>query len=303
MREHEVTARQLGVWLLAAVSAPLSAASGAGWAAVLLAGLAMLPLARLGAQGWQSISGAMAIVESVWLSILAGVMLRSSALFWPASHSGWFVPVVLLALASLTVPSAAPRVGAVVGLCLAVLYVPVLVGGAAQIELRWLEPQAGNWTAMLLIALLIPSLWGLWRAESSGIGHILTASGVVGVLFAVLVQGILSPVLASRIPDAFYQMSRAMELGVLSRIEPVVAVASALGWYALGALLHASAVRLALRGGVRMHLARLGGAALSALVVITGVSVPAALAVALCVVLWVVTQLCGEKMKKSEKRC
>lgn len=305
MKDHELTAQQMGVWLLAAVSAPLSAASGAGWAAVALAGLAMLPLCRLSGGGWRKIRGTAAILESVWLSLVAGLMLRGSAVFWPGSRSDWFVPLVLTVLIYLTKPDAAPRAGAVVGLCLGVLYIPVLIGGAAQVKLEWLPAQPGRWSRMLLLAMLVPSLWGLWRERTEIIGHTLTATAVLGILFGALAQGILSLPVAGAQGDGFYEVSRTLRLGVLSRIEPVAAVAAMLGWYALGCLLHSSAVKLAGQGGSKTQNARLISALVMGSVAVSGVQLQGDIVVGVSLILWILVPLCAEKrnLKKSEKRC
>lgn len=304
-KQRELTAQQMSVWLLAATSAPLSAASGAGWAAVALAGLAMLPLTCLSGRGWSGIGGATAVVEAIWLSLVAGLMLQNSAVFWPGSRSGWFVPLVLTMLITLTKPEAAPRAGAVVGLCLAALYVPVLVGGAAQTKVEWLPAHPGSWTQTLLLALLLPSLWGLWREQTSGVGHTLTATAVLGILFAALVQGILSPAVAQAQPNAFYEASRTLRLGVLSRIEPVAAVATTLGWYALGSLLHSTAVCLAKQGGICTCKAGLGSAMITGSAAIWRISIPGYLTVGVSLLLWVLVPFLAEKrnFKKSEKRC
>lgn len=305
MERHEPAPRQLGTWLAAAVSAPLSAGAGAGWAAVTLAALAMLPLGKLPGRGWEKMGKGLCLVQAVWMSLMAGLLLKSSALFWPGSRSEWVVPLTLAALAVLTGPEAAPRAGAVVGLCLAVLYLPVLIGGAAQAKPEWLAAHPGKWNGLLLVGLLLPALWPLWRGDHRGQNRGILVTGAVGVLFGLLCQGILSPSVASRLEDAFYQTGRTLELGVLSRVEPVVAAASALGWYASSLFLYGGALRLGTRAGFGGWKGRIALGTVTVGAVVSGLRIPESVTVGICILLWIAMPLWTEKRNftKNEKRC
>lgn len=302
MERHELTSRQMTVWLAAAMSAPLAHFSGAGWVAVGLAALAMLPLTLLPREGWGNLGERMRMVEFLWLSAAAGLLLENSGVYWPASQNEVFVPLTLLVLAVLTKLTAAPRVGTVVGMCLAVLYLPVLFGGAAQVELRWLAPASdGMWSGPLLITFLLPALAGIWRREKQGRGQTLALCGGIGVLFGLLTQGILSPHVAAGLPDAFHQMGRSMRLGSISRIEPIVAVAVTLGWYALCSFLLSSAVQLAKGTGMGERTAVLAAAAIAAGVILARVQLPDAAVVILSLFLWVLVPACTPKKKFAKK--
>ena len=123
--------------------------------------------------------------------------------------------------------------------------------------------------------------------------------------YGALAQGVLSPAVASGAGDAFYETGRTLRLGILSRMEPVTAVAATLGWYATGVLLIASAQRLAGRHGLKGKMVKVCAGALAAAGFCIGDAVPAWTVVGITVFGWIATPLWTEKrnFKKDEKRC
>lgn len=295
MNPHEITPRQMTIWIAAASCAPLAHASGAGWLSVALGALAMLPLTLLPAH-WDGLSKGVRAVEFVWLAAAAGLLLQNSGIYWPASQNELFVPLTLLALTVLPKQTVLPRTGAVVGLCMAVLFVPVLTGAAAQLEPGWLLPEKARWPDWLPLTLLLPALAGI-HGQSQNRGVTALACAGIGIFLALITQGILSPRIAASLPDAFHQMSRSISLGVLSRMEPVAAVAITLGWYALCGFLFSGAMRL-FPGNEKIG--KIAFAAIAAAFVLFRVQLPGLFSLVLSLFLWVLIPGCTPK-KKNEK--
>ena len=277
--------------LAAAMSAPLALCAGCGWGTILVAGVALLPLTCL-PQNWRGMGKLLRWIEALWMGAVLGGLLRQSAAFWP-SHEGLTVPLVLLALAFCTGGEEAPRVGAVLGFCLFVLYLPVAAAGAVQLEPEWLAEPFGQWTTVLPVVLLLPALFH----GKGGKGAVRTA--VIGAAFALLTQGVLSPWVAGSVETPFYQMARTLSPGGVSHIEPVISVAVTLGWYALAA-------------GVLEHSEEVGrrtGRFLTTLAaimtIVLGVEIDGICTVILCLILWIIVPFArSEKFfRKSEKRC
>lgn len=243
--------KQHTLWLLAAVFAPLAHFSGGGWFAALLAALVVLPAACLPAS-WEGMSKTLAWIQILWLGIVAGGLLRFSSSCWPSGND-LAVPLTLIVLAALTGPKAAPRVGAVLAFCLLVLAIPMAAAGAMQLELGWLlQPAAVQWPAGLVLTLLLTAL----PAAGPGKGSRALGAGVLAVALAALIQGILSPRVASSVAAPFYEMARTLSPGGISHIEPVAAVALTLGWYALCTSLFQSGAIIARGSGISEKTAR-----------------------------------------------
>lgn len=163
-----------------------------------------------------------ALIESVWLGAVAGLLLQNSAVYWPSDRAV-AVPLTLLVLAGITTDAAASRAGAVLALCMALLAISLAVSGAARAELIWLEPQIAPWPMALNLALLLPNLPVSGEARK---GSALLASAMLTLACSVLIQGTVSFGVANAVPDAFYQTAR-----TLGYLEPVAAAAMTLGWY------------------------------------------------------------------------
>ena len=222
--------KQHRYWLLAALAAPLAHFSGSGWLTAVLAAFIVLPLSLL-PKDWTGLNKPLAAVQIGWLGAVAGSMLTASSAYWP-SDNHWAVPLTILALAAWTGTAAAPRIGAVIALCMALLAIPTALSAAAHIEFAWLAPSLGEWPWGLTLALLIPNLPA---GEGSGRKRILFG-GILAVVLSAVVQGTISANVAGVVIDPFYQTAR-----TLGYLEPVVASAVTLGWYAMTAYLLGSA--------------------------------------------------------------
>ncbi len=269
---------------LAAMSAPLALCAGCGWGTVLLASVVVLPLTCL-PRRWEGMGLGLRWIQAAWMGLILGVLLKNSASFWP-SHEGKTVPLILLALAYWTHNAAA--VGAVLGFCLVVLYFPVSVSGAMQLEPGWLLPAFGEMNPVLPVVLLLPALLAGERR-----GRAARWTGILGTVLAMLTQGILSPWVAGSVEAPFYEMARTLSPGGISHVEPVIAVAVTLGWYALAA-------GILKRSGVRMVTAAAAAGA-----VLWDLSPKGMWMVVICVILWILIPFVRSEtfLEKSEKRC
>ena len=219
------TPKQHTLWLLAAIAAPAAHFSGSGWFVTALTALAVLPLMLL-PKSWEGMPKSGAVLQILWLGVAAGVLL----------------PLTLLTLAAFTGASSAPRVGAVLAFCMALLAIPAAVSGAAHAEPEWLRPQLAPWPLGLTLVLLLPNLPAAGESEKGK--RILGAAAAV-IAPALLVQAVTSTPVALAAPDPLYQTARG-----LGHLEPVVAAGMTLGWYALACWLFHSAVQIAKGGGI-----------------------------------------------------
>lgn len=214
--------KQNNLWLLAALAAPLAHFSGSGWLVSALAALAVLPLALI-PKDWKGLGKPLALVQMIWLGLVAGTLLPHSGAYWP-SDNDLVVPLTILTLAAITNENAAPRVGAVLAFCMALLAVPAAVSGAAKLDAAWLRPKEAPLPWALIAVLLLPNLPSFGMVgQRRGIEY----AGVLTVALSVLVQGVISSEVASSVEDPFYQTAR-----TLGYMEPVIAAGVTLGWYA-----------------------------------------------------------------------
>ena len=234
--------KQHELWLLAALAAPLAHFSGCGWLTALITAAALLPLSLLPKE-W-TFPKSLALVEVLWLGIVAGTLLPGSTVYWPSGNR-MAVPLTLMTLAALTKGASAPRVGAVLAFCMGLLALPAAVSGVARLEPGWLKPELMGWEPGLVLTLMLINLpIGAVRK-----GRSMAVTGLVTVSLAALVQGILSPWVAASLPDPFYQTAR-----TLGHMEPVIAAGMTLGWYAMSAVLYGSASKIAKNCGLGKQL-------------------------------------------------
>ena len=277
--------KQSNLWLLAAVAAPAAHLSGCGWLTVLVTAAAVLPLTLI-VREW-SFSGPVALVQITWLGIVAGSLLPASAACWP-SDNDLAVPLTLLTLAALTGSAQAHRIGAVLAFAMGLLALPIAVSGAAHLELSWLNSAPLIWKPMLALVFLLPALPTGGRKK----GGAVLGAGVIALLSAILIQGVLSPNVAGSLADPEYQTARA-----LGYLEPVAAAALTLGWYAMTAWLFSAAADIAQKSqmGQRLPYVLLWGTA--ATMVAFKWQPPATILMVLSTVLWCLIPY-FQKMKK-----
>ena len=280
--------KQHTLWLLAALFAPLAHDSGTGWLSALLASAAVLPLSLL-PKRWTDQPKPLAVVQMLWLGAVAGVLISGSAAYWP-SDNDLVVPLTILALAALTNSLAAPRLGAVLALCIALLSIPAAIFGAAKIEPAWLRPEVGEWPWALSLVLLLPNL-----PVGGGNPRSPLYAGIAAVFLSALTQGTISANVAASVPDPFFQTAR-----TLGYLEPIIAAAMTLGWYAMTIYLLESARIFAAESKMTPQWASVLAVGTAAGVVLLKVQLPATLMSLLSTFLWVFSPFLT-KMKKVEK--
>lgn len=263
------------------MAAPLAQFSGSGWLSAAAASLAVLPLCGL-PKRWDGMAKPLAVLQILFLGLVTGGLLGYSAVNWPSSNDQ-AVPLTLLALAAVTKGRPAAGIGSVLAMCMALLAIPAAVSGAARVELRWLGPEWAAWPWGLTLVLLLPNL--PTGKESRGVGSI----GTLAVLLSLLVQGTISWQTAHTLPDPFYQTARA-----LGHMEPLIAVALTLGWYALAVYLLQSAEVLMDRGSMI-------AAVIAATALCLGVETEGIVWTGIAAVVWLVIPFLQSK-KKNEKR-
>lgn len=228
--------KQHTLWLLAAIAAPIAHFSGSGWLTASLTAAAILPLTLI-PRNW-SFPKSVAVLEILWLGTVAGLMLPGSAAYWPSGNTA-IVPMVILFLAAITDPCAAPRIGAVLALCMALLGIPILVSAASRIEPDWLAPIVKPWSAGQALSLLLAALPAAGQGRQ---GKRLAGMAVLSILLSALVQGVTGSI---NVDAPFYQTAR-----TLGHMEPVAAAAMTLGWYAMAAFLLQSAKEISGESGI-----------------------------------------------------
>lgn len=235
--------KQHTLWLLAALSAPIAHLSGTGWLTAALTALAILPLSLI-PRSWEDVPKPLAYLQILWLGIVAGLLLPGSAANWPSDNT-LVVPLTILTLAILTNAAAAPRIGAVLAFCMALLAIPVAIAAAKHIEPEWLSPQLGKWSPGLTLTLLLTALPAAGNQKRR-----IPCAALLAIAISALTQGVLSPQVAAAVPDPFYQTAR-----TLGHLEPVTAAALTLGWYALTAFLLQNAAMIARSSSVNPKIA------------------------------------------------
>lgn len=231
--------KQHTLWLLAAMTAPIAHFSGGGWLTGAIAALALLPLTLL-SRRWE-FSKPVAVAQLLWLGIVMGLLLPGSAVYWPSDNTT-VVPLTILLLAALTGHHAAPRIGAVVAMCMALLSIPVWISAATRIERAWLVPMAQPWPWSLSLALLLPTLPASGEAGKGRRGICVL---ILTIVIMALVQGTIGPSTAASLPDPAYQTARS-----LGHMEPVAASVLTLGWYAMSCAILQSGSITAQRSGI-----------------------------------------------------
>ena len=277
--------KQSHLWLLAALAAPVAHFSGCGWLTALTTAAVVLPLALI-RKGW-SFPKPIALIQILWLGIVAGSLLPAAAACWP-SGSTLAVPLTLLTLAALTGATRAPRIGAVLAFAMGLLALPIALSGAANLEAEWLSTTPLKWEPMLALVFLLSVL----PAGGEGKGRDILSVAILTAAVSVLVQGILSPSVAASLPDPEYQTVR-----TLGYLEPVAAAALTLGWYAMTSWLFSSAAEIAKNSqmGLWLPYVLLWGTAATGL--LFGWKLPAPFLMVLSAFLWCFTPF-FQKMKK-----
>ena len=242
MFREKIPARQLSAWLFAAmVPVALQLLGGASWLWVGVCGLTSLAVTQMLWRAPEDRAKWESAILFIYVVILLGELLCVTAQSWPVGNSDPAVPLILLVLAAWSArkgPAAAARVGAVLFWVVLGLYLAVFVTGGKDIKLMWLKPSSTAPDALGLTVLLLP--WAgtsLMRSPGAPGRHGWLTFGFV-LMGTIITCGVLSPWIAERTTNAFYEMSRSLDLlGVARRFEALICAGATVGWFGTFSLL------------------------------------------------------------------
>lgn len=249
MSLEKIPSRQLGAWLSAAlIPVLIQLLGGTSWLNVgvagILCGLLVWIVWRWGAPEkgrW------LCLAESLYIIVLLGELAPCAAQCWSGS-SYPAVPLVLLALAAWSAnkgASAAGRVGCVLFWFVLIMYLTVFGVAAKEVNVRWLMPPGGGWSWKGTVLLLIPAAANVLRKEGRWMPR-LVLPALLCLIAAALTAGVLSAPVAAGTENAFYEMSRSLNLlGIAERFEAVISAGATVGWFSLMSLLLSVAAQLA----------------------------------------------------------
>ena len=238
MFREKISAPQLGAWLFAAmVPVGLQLLGSTPWIWVAGSGLFSLLLASSLWRSPREVSRLESGLLFIYVSVLMGQLLHETAQSWPVGNSDPAVPLILLGLAAWSAqkgPGAAARVGAVLFWVVLGLYLAVFAAGVKDVKLSWLKPDLYEPDWLGLTVFLLP--WagsGLLKTRGTPGRHgwLTVAFVLAGTL---ITAGVLSPAMAVGSANAFYDMSRSLDLlGVARRFEALICAGATVGWFAL----------------------------------------------------------------------
>lgn len=240
MLNKKVQNRQLPVWIMAALSAPVAIYGGkASWVWTLIVGIicSLLCIAVLKLENVKY-GKILRAAQIILLGVVGGRMSLEVSACWETE--GMIMPLTLITLAVLSALGDAERnarVCSVLAWILGLLYIVCLAAGGKDIEMNWLLPTDCQ-EGMLVVVFLLPAVSVILPRET-GKGR----WGVLAVpLFAALIgiwcSGTLSPNVTKMVEIPFYEYSKSLSIfGVAERFEALVSVALTAGLFCTLSLL------------------------------------------------------------------
>ena len=277
------TRDKYGLWLMIAMFAPLAHFGDCGYVAMCCAVLAFLPLSLLVRGKQRKVGRTFSFLRWIWLLVVLSQLLPHASAYWMGG--GKAVPLTLLALAAWGASGErAERTGNVIFW----LTLPVLVLFSAlavqKIETVWLMPEAGEWSAGLIVGLLLPALPG--KAHNLK-GRMLAIIGITTVGLAMLIQGCLSLRVAQIEEAPLYTVGRTVGGGV----EILVSVGITLSWYALCNTMIDSATALTENMGIAHKWGRWLSALVTSVLIVGDCQISGIILVLSCLLLWIILPL------------
>lgn len=237
MFREKIPSRQLTAWLFAGI-APVSIQllSSGSWIWVAAAGAVSVVLTLcLWQTPWEPRKWQSTILY-VYIVLLLSQLLPYAAQSWPTGNAT-AVPLILLALAAWSAQkgvSAAARVGAVLFWAVLIVYLGVFGAGAKDVRWQWLQPRLDIPNPVGFTVLLIPAASTCLLAPDRKNGPRLLLPAVFALAAAIITSGVLSPEVAGNTPNAFYEMTRSINLlGIARRFEALISAGMTVGWFAL----------------------------------------------------------------------
>jgi hypothetical protein len=290
-----ITAKQLSLWTMAALSAPIAMYAGnATWDWVLIVGLlCALCIWFVERYGCGTYGKTMRIVQLLGLGIVAGVFAQDLTYCWETEKK--MIPLTLIALALLSASGGetqAARVSCVLAWVIAAIYILVLSAGIGDLKLRWLMPE-GRGNEKLAAGLLVPAVTILIPCGKRNGNMMWLWSMVPAILTSALCAGTMSASEAVKMDLPLYEYSKSLNLfGLAGRFESLVSVAMTMGLFCLLSLLFKAAGNLMKRGEAL-------AAAVAAILVLADLSMGGI--VVMAVGLWIIWPLINTLKNKSKK--
>lgn len=242
MFREKIPSRQLCAWLFAGmVPVLIQLLGGDAWIWITILGTVSVLLTLLVWRTlWEPPKWLFPFLF-IYIVLLLSQLLGSVSAIWPSGEREPWVGLILLAVAAFSAQkgiSAAARVGTVLFWTVLILYLTVFVAGTKEVNLPWLAPRWHLPDEMGLSVLLVPLMSVCLLKADGQKGTRLFLVPLFIVAAALLTTGILSPAVAINTPNAFFEMSRSINLfGIVRRFEAMICAGMTVGWFALMSLL------------------------------------------------------------------
>ena len=270
---------------MAAMFAPLAHFGDCGYVAMCCAVLALLPLSVLIRGKRKQAGRVFSFLQWIWLLVVLSQLLPNASAYWMGG--GKAVPLTLLALAAWGAgEERAERAGNVI-FWLTLPAIGIFSALAVQkIETVWLIPEAGEWSAGLIVGLLLPALPGKQRSMTGKTPGII---GIAAVGLAMLIQGCISLPVAQIEEAPLYTVGRTIGGGA----EILVSVGMTLSWYALCSMTIDSATALTADIGIAHKWGRWLSALIAAVLIMGSCQISGIILIVNCLLLWIVLPVLG----------
>ena len=293
MYNHKLHHRQLTAWLLGAIiPTTIQLTAGGSWLSLLLVSIySTLCVWFRWRFGTEPKGEVICILWLMLYSLLLGTAAQASIGSWPTGGH----PVASAALLLLAAWSAwkgteaAARVGSVLFWFVLLLYIVLLVTGIREVQWQWLTPTKGDVNSLGCILLLTPAAAAIHLEGKRNFKPRLLITVVLCTLSALITAGVLSPTVAARQKDAFYQMTGS--LSILSHAQHFEAVLSAgmtVGWFLLFSLYLTGCATIfeKIKKG-RGRWGILSATVIGQIILLCQLHIPGVLLLVLCAIFWV----------------
>lgn len=299
--------RQLTAWLAAAIiPTAIQLTAGSSWLSVLLACVLSLLCVWLRWSFGAASTGKLGIIlQWILLTAVLGTACQASTQSWPrGAHPAVGIFLLILALWSVWKgTSASARVGCVLFWFVLLLYLVLLGAGVKDIRMKWLRPTKGDVDAFGCVLLLTPAAAAIHLNKKEGIKPRLLLIVAFCTVASVVAAGVLSPWVSAGKENAFYEMTRSLNLfGQARRFEAVLSAGMTAGWFSVLSLYLSLCAHLA----EKFHegCGKWGstiGALIAGTILLCDVHIPGAILLFFSAVFWVLlpllTQVLGSEKK------
>lgn len=281
--------------------------AGASWISVLLACvLSLLCVWLRWGFGAEPQGKLISVFQWILLALVLGSACQASVQSWPqGAHPAVGIILLILAVwAAWKGPSASARVGCVLFWFVLLLYLVLLGAGVKDVQIKWLTPTvAEDVSGFACVLLLTPAVAAIHLNKRENVKPRLLLIGVFCTVGAAITAGVLSPQVAADRQNAFYEMTRSLNLlGQARRFEAVLSAGMTTGWFSLLSLYLTLCAQLA--ETVRTEWGKWGSAAAAAsaaAILLCDLHISGLLLLILTAVFWVLLPLLTQGVDKIKK--